>query len=525
VARIIRTAEITNLNTLPVFDREAVYNGLDCCITAEVRDKLLPQVLASSEASIIYDFERALQAPILEMDLRGILIDEGRRQEMILKMEREKVRTQEILNRFANAVWGSDLNPNSPKQLKTFFYTCMNIPPIYKYAGGKRTITTDRDALEKLDAYIYARPIVRCILALRGFTKKISVLKSGVSPDGRLRSSYNIGGTETGRLSSSESAFKGEGTNQQNITPELRIIQISDPDKKLCYIDLEQAESRDVAYISEDEAYIAACEGGDLHTTVTKMVWKELRWWEQLTYDEQQNLYKTGEGEGISVTKVPLLYDRGVADAKFYRWFSYRDMGKRGGHGTNYYGTPQTMAKHLKVPAHLMEAFRRAYFAAFPGIPAWHRSCAQQLQLTGINITPFGRKRQFFGRRFDDTTLREYIAHEPQSMCADYINLGMWRVWKHMPEVELLSQVHDAIAFQYEEHLENEIIPKVMEYLDIHLKVKGRILRIPSEPQVGWNLGKFHKEKNPDGLKKWIDNDTRTRQREPSTSILDVCLS
>ena len=90
-------------------------------------------------------------------------------------------------------------------------------------------------------------------------------------------------------------------------------------------------------------------------------------------------------------------------------------MGKRGGHATNYYGKAITVARHLQVPVNLIEKFQNAYLGAFPGIPRWWTAIQQQLQEKGWIETPFGRVRQFFGRRHDDATLREAIAFNPQS--------------------------------------------------------------------------------------------------------------
>ena len=56
--------------------------------------------------------------------------------------------------------------------------------------------------------------------------KKIGVLRTGIDPDGRIRTSYNIAGTSTGRFSSSVTEF-GTGGNLQNIEEALRSILIA----------------------------------------------------------------------------------------------------------------------------------------------------------------------------------------------------------------------------------------------------------------------------------------------------------
>ena len=61
-------------------DREQIYNALDCCVTFEVKEELSH---LTNAVPIVYDFERALQAPILDMMLRGVLVDQYERQKLL----------------------------------------------------------------------------------------------------------------------------------------------------------------------------------------------------------------------------------------------------------------------------------------------------------------------------------------------------------------------------------------------------------------------------------------------------------
>ena len=479
---IIQTADLTptSVASLPSNTVRQIYNSLDCCVTLEVLEQL--SSLSNSE-NIIYNFERALQAPVLEMMLRGFKIDPYERQKGIKLLSSQLATLDTQLQELAFAVWDKPLNPRSPKQLISFFYGRMRLPEQWKNDKGRRRLSTDREALEKLDLYFYARPIVSTILEIRNIGKQLSVLETEIDPDGRLRTSYNIAGTETGRWSSSSNAF-GTGTNLQNIAPHLRNIFVADKGHKLCGIDLEQAESREVGWqcgvLFDDWTYLDACYSGDLHTLTCRLIWPDLAW--------------TGDPKS----------DRAIADQNFYRNYSRRDMSKRGGHGSNYYGTPFTMARHLKVPTKLMENFQANYFAAFPAIPRWHRYTAQQLQQNQVLTTPWGRQRHFFGRPNDDSTLRESIAFVPQSSTGDRMNLGLYRIWKNMRDrVQLIAQVHDAVYFQFLEHLdEQEIVAEALALIDIRLEHNGHTLIVPGEAKVGWNWASYDEKTNPNGLKK-----------------------
>jgi DNA polymerase-1 len=482
----LREGQVHELN-------EALYNGLDCCITHEVFNEV--SSIAPNQ-NVIYDFERALQAPVLDMMLRGFLIDQYERQKGIAYLEERLLSLQIMLNRFANAIWDQPLNANSPKQLIDFFFGAMRIPEIWSSKKGERKLSVDREALEKLDNYYYARPLVSTILAIRDVTKQLSVLRTEVDPDGRMRTSYSIAGTETGRFSSSKNAY-GTGTNLQNITAALRKMFIADPGFKLCGIDLEQAESREVGWLSGticgDWSYLDACYSGDLHTLVCRIAWPGLPW----TDDPKAN--------------------RAIADSPFYRHLSYRDMAKKLGHGSNYRGLPPTMAKHAKIPVSVAEQFQSNYFGEFKGIPLWHKHVAKEIQTKQRIVTVFGRSRDFFGRPNDDTTLREAIAFGPQGATGDRLNLVLYRIWLNMPEVQLIAQVHDALYFLYPEHLdETEVITKALSYFHIPIShSSGHELIVPGEAKVGWNWGNFDEKSNPDGLKKWKKGQKDNRERTP----------
>lgn len=170
------------------------------------------------------------------------------------------------------------------------------------------------------------------------------------------------------------------------------------------------------------------------------------------------------------------------------------------------------MAKHSKLPKHLVEEFQKNYFGALPCIPAWHKSIFAQLDTHASLTTPFGRRRFFFGRPREASTRREAVAFQPQSMTADEINTGILNLWRAR-RVQLLIQVHDSILFQYPEELENEIVPWALEILRTYLTLaKDRDFVVPTEAMTGWNWGYYDSETNVDGLKKRKGGDDRKRQ-------------
>lgn len=503
--KIIDTSLLTETSLKGETEKLWVYNGLDCAVTLEVFNAIEPELDNISRAT--YDFSRALQAPVLEMNMRGILVDQERRNEVISSYKRDLDFLQVRFDKMCKEVFDQTFNWRSGPQMMDLFYNKMRIPAVRKRnQKGQYVPTVDREALEKLNAYFYARPFISHALLLRDIGKKIGVLETDIDPDGRMRTSYNIAGTTTGRFSSSLSEF-GSGTNLQNIEQRLRSVFVADPGYKLAYIDGEQAESRLVGALCwnffGDGRYLDACESGDLHTSVCKLAWSNLPW--------------------IGNLKL----DREIADQPFYRQHSYRHMAKVLGHGTNYNGKPPTMAKHTKLEQSIIKEFQYKYFQAFPAIPAWHKRTAEVLAREGQLTSLMGRRRTFLGRLNDDATLREAIAFDPQSSVGDIINTGMLNVWR-LNLVQILLQIHDAIVFQYPEEHEDEIIPIVAKTFQTPVELAGgRRLIIPSEVKVGWNWSDVEFDKqgnvvgNPDGLIKYKGGDSRKRTRAAKTSILD----
>lgn len=510
MVRILNNADITEAAQLDHNTREWVYNALDVCVTFEVVDALKPMVLADNNSRGTYEFAKSLQAPVMDMSMRGILIDEKNRAETLEKFRKDIAKLEAQLTRIVSEGLGLDLPPKvqdkktgkwkvwwrSVPRLKNLFYDVLGLTPVRKRnpRSGKFEPTIDREALEKLSVYFEAEPLCNHLLALRDLDKKRGFLETAIDGDGRMRCNFNIAGTNTGRLASSLSDF-GTGGNLQNVDRDLRYTFVADPGYVFVNLDGEQADARNVGAICWNlfldrhgpefaGAYLDACESGDLHTQVCRMAWTDLEWGD--------------DPSGF----------RAIADLIAYRQDSYRQLAKKLGHGTNYYGTPPTMAKHTKVAKAMIEDFQRRYFEAFPAIRLYHEWVRTQLKEWGYIVTPFGRRRSFFGRPQEDTTLREAIAYSPQSMTADEIDTGILNIWREAKryDIQMLVQVHDSILAQVPVDAVNEAVPAMMEWMQAPLLLEGgRKFVVPIEAKVGFNWGDFDPAtgRNPDGLRKW----------------------
>lgn len=493
MVRIINTAETLPTDLKDQYERDQIYNGLDCIVTLEVLENIQHQLDPITQRT--YDFARALQGPVLEMNARGILIDQHRKAEAIDELFDKLEFLERNLERIVlDGVGMAGFNWRSPADLQALFYGKLGIPQITKMGRA----TTDRGAREKMAQYTAAKQIVAHINLMADLGKKISVLRTAIDADGRIRTSYNIAGTDTGRFSSSFSEF-GTGGNLQNVEEGLRSIFIADPGYKFAKCDAKSGESFVVGAIEwnlfDDPRYLEACESGDPHTAVARICWPNLGW--------------TGD----------LKRDKDIAETPFYRHYTYRFMCKKLGHGSNYGGYPPTLAAQTKLELPIVEAFQPKYFAAFPAHQRWQAWVGQQLRTKGYLISLMGRKRWFWGRRNESDTLRTAIAYDPQGSLADIVNQALLNIWRKN-YVTIVLQDHDALTFMYPEHLEDEIIPRIMEDLIVPVPLKnGRTLSIPYDCKIGWNRGDYDAAKNPDGLKDYKGTDLRTRS--PETDILD----
>lgn len=503
MAKIINTAEL-NLAAHDADEQRWIYNGLDCVITAEIRDTLLSQ--ADDVAMKTYEFSKALQAPVLEMNLRGLKVNTRRKVQVIADIVTKIHRLERQLDSIIqDGIGAPGANWRSPTQLKNLLYNVMQLPVQKKRnSNGIYAPTTDEAALEKLANYFIAEPICNHILLLRGLGKSLGFLRTGVDNDGRMRTQFNIAGTVTGRFASSATDF-GTGTNLQNVTESLRSVFVADEKMMFCNIDLEQGDSRNVGalcwnlFANEDEAfagsYLNACESGDLHTFVSKIAFPNLAW-----------------------GSAP---DREIAEQLAHKHYDYRFMSKKIGHGSNYLAQPETVAKHARIPVQIAKDFQEKYFGGFPCIPEWHKSVFYNLENLGYLISPFGRRRFFFGRPKEGSTRREAVAHVPQSMTGDEINMALLNLWRS-GKVQLMGQVHDSILFQFPERLRDEIVPWALKVAQTMLVLeRGREFTVPVEAKTGWNWGNVSDD-NPDGLRKWKGGDERKRtERNFQLSLSD----
>lgn len=428
------------------------YNATDACLTMEIATKLMQELKEEGLWEFYNGYVHSLVEPLLAMSKKGVRFD-------YLKKNSIKKRLQEevaVLQKQLDAAVGRPINTNSPKQMKEWLYNELKYKAKTKKSKltGEEAVTADNEALEELYKEHQNEALLK-VLKIREKNKVISTyLEVKLDEDKRIRCSYNITGTETGRLSSSATAC-GTGTNLQNVPAgPVKTLFLPDEGYTLINADLSQAEARVVAYLANESRLIRVFEeGGDIHRK------------------NASNIFRVPEAN--------------VTDEQ-------RQLAKRVVHASNYGMGPITFAKQCGIPASEAKRLLNQYFATYPGIANWQLDIASQLRNKRYLVTPFGRKRVFFNR-FNDSLTKEGFAYIPQSTVADIV--GQALVCAHQKGIELLLQVHDSLLVQAPTGEVDQVCRMLKECLTVPLEINGKILVIPVDVKIGQNWNDMEKWK------------------------------
>lgn len=404
------------------------YNGVDCVRTRECGE-VEARTIESLGLQSVDAFQQEMFWPILQCMQRGIAVDKKVRgkfaDELLEEMEKREA--------YFALVLGHQLNPRSPKQMAMLFYEDLKQPKQWSRAtkGSPPHLTCNDEALQKIALREpILRPLIRAIAEYRSLGVFLSTfVLAPLDIDGRMRTSYNICGTETFRLSSSENAF-GSGTNLQNVPkggddsdelgalqlPNVRKIFVPDPGFTIFDTDLSKADLRIVQRESgEPELGAMLKEGRDPYVEIAREFYKD-----------------------PSIRKTR---DDGSEHPKYRTFKSFA-------HGTHYLGTPHGLAARLGLSIHQAETTQRWYLGRFRRIAAWQKEFCAALKSRRYVSNIFGYRRYYFDR-VDEATCREAIAWLPQSTVALYINKIWMNIYKNYPSIWVLLQVHDSLVGQF----------------------------------------------------------------------------
>jgi len=239
-----------------------------------------------------------------------------------------------------------------------------------------------------------------------------------ISPDGRVRTSFQMTVTATGRLSSTEPNLQNIPTRTE-LGSELRRMFAADDGKVLVDADYSQIELRLLAHISGDQAMQEAfLSGEDFHTVTASHVF------------------------GVPLDSVTPGMRRAAKAVNF---------------GIVYGISAFSLSQDLGVTVTEAKEYMEAYFARFPGVKSYMDRVIAEAKERGFVETLMHRRRalpEIKSSNFNMRSFGERVAlNMPiQGTAADIIKLAMVKVFERLKaeklEAKLIMQVHDELIVE-----------------------------------------------------------------------------
>ena len=356
--------------------------------------------------------EMPLCRVLAEMELAGCRVDKGALVSFGEMLAKRSAELEESIYTMA----GETFNINSPKQLGEILFGKLGLP------HGKKTKTgwsTNADVLEKLR---YEAPVVGAVLEYRQYAKLKSTYADGllkaIDPDGRIRTSFQMTVTATGRLSSTEPNLQNIPT-RTDLGSEIRRMFVPADGYALVDADYSQIELRLLAHISGDEVMRAAFTGGqDIHTATAAQVFH------------------------VDIADVTPEMRRSAKAVNF---------------GIVYGISAFSLSQDIGVSVAEAKEYMEAYFATFPGVRKYMDAVVEQAKETGFVETVFHRRRDLPELKSSNFNLRSFgervaLNMPIQGTAADIMKLAMIAVFRRLkeevPEARLVLQVHDELIVE-----------------------------------------------------------------------------
>ena len=319
---------------------------------------------------------------------------------------------------------GEDINWDSPKQLAKLLYGKLQLP-IKKVTGKTHTPSTDDETLKLLEKE--GHEIAGLLVKYRTNTKLIGTYLKALplmaDKNDRLHCSFNIHGTATGRLSSSD-------PNLQNIPKKgdmgklIRKCFVPENGKVFVRADFSQMEMRMLAHISGDPFLIYDLRTGeDLHKLTAKNIFEK----DEVTDDER-------------------------SDAKAINF------------GVIYGQSPYGLAKAINKREDVAREYLQKYFRGYPLVRQWKWTAVSDVRESHEIKTIFGRV-----RKLEDTSSKyemdnQGLNNPVQGACSDLVKIAMLRLTEALDgfDAKLILQVHDELIVECPEE-DSEEVARIMK--------------------------------------------------------------
>lgn len=349
-----------------------------------------------------------------DIERQGVWVDRERLQVVAEEYEQELAAT---LAESRRLIGDPEFNPNSYPQVREALWDHLGLeePDIYK----RKPQSTDKGTRAALLKKYPSQEFVRCLDRYKELYTVLSrflrMLPKYIEDDGRIRPSYHLDRTETGRLSTTRPAI------HQVPRGHIRTILAAPPGRVLIQADYEQVEIRMAAHYARDRNLTALLWSGvDFHALMASEAFRVPI--DRVTTEQRQ------AAKSVSFGLLYLMGDRMLAD-------------------------------QTGLPSGEATEFVRRYKGLMPAVWQWIESIKQQVQDQKYVESLFGRRRRFplITRANLADIQREAVNMPIQSAASD---LCLWQVIRlhtrfkqQYPEVHIIIMSHDAIVVECPESL------------------------------------------------------------------------
>lgn len=380
--------------------------------------------LGRPEAEFIYRKLIEASNVYMRMELAGVRLDVDYLEELEYELEKELKEANKHLDEVASRTWDpmeysadtkAKVKPNekfnikSPKQLKWMLQRVLG------YAVPSTDAATIEMLIDEVESGVITNPAAKDFLEAISSVRKnskymdtyVQGMRECVCRDMRIRGTFNLHGTETGRLSSSN-------PNMQNVPRDKKIKNLlcATPGYTLLQLDYSQAELRVLALLSGDPWLIKVYQDGkDLHDAVATDMFGP-------NFNKEQRVMAKTINFGIA-------YGRG----------------------------PGSIAQTFKKSLSEARAIIDKWYKPMPQVKAWLNERRAMARKGEPCVTPFGRERHFVITNEELNHIQnEYINTPIQSTASDFTMFSLIEIDKFLREnnldAKIVTTVHDSIILE-----------------------------------------------------------------------------
>ncbi len=432
--------KLEEFQRINIYDAKEIANycRADCLATLELFEKLEEELSKDKKLKTIYEIERRLIPYITLMELRGVVIDVKKIEEIEKTLDSL---TEKLYKDLIKLTGKRTINFRSSKQILAI------IPEDIKdqLPKGKTQILTRNDYLLPFSS----NPTIKALLEYRsldrikstfGLTlvKKAQEVKENKA---LIRAEFRQDGTVSGRFKSRNPNLQNIPKRNEEISRVIRGAFVPREGFKYLIADASQIELRSLALISKDPKLLEVFNSdGDLHQTTADLL-------------------------GIS-----------------------RYEGKTINFSIVYGISPESLASTLEIPKEEAKDLIEEFFEEYKNVKRLRDYIRFRLKSKKEIRTYFGRKRLFDFDFLTEDIFRQAFNFTCQGTAADIVKAAMVACYenKNLNAIPVL-QVHDEIVLEVVENKVLEIVEILKETLEKAPLIKDLPVKILFDIEVANN--------------------------------------